>query len=202
MKKKKNKDPFDTQCWCYRVITDPYQVCAEAFSHSELPQFRSVIKKILHYAEVDKIYKAKSPCDGLLYMKIIRSLIKAACVLKEKKKSPIEVSKTDLFDKRYFRSHYPSVNELDEFPRSLSVKEFCNPYRAFKKIFKYQPPDKWLHDWQETVEWALAQGSGELGLDMMEMYGYLAKLIEAAHLINLREVTHVGGILKNRFIDN
>lgn len=144
----------------------------------------------------------KVPCDVLLYMKIIRSLIKAAYVLKEKKKSPIKVSENNLFDKRYFRSHYQSANELEEFPRSLSIKEFCNPYRVFKKIFKYQPLDKWLHDWEECVECALSPASGELDLDMLEMYSCLAKLTEAAHLINVREVTHVGGILKNRFIEN
>jgi hypothetical protein len=201
-KKKKIIDVFETQCWFYGIITDPYQVFAECFSHAGLPHFRRVIKKLLHHAESEKIYQAKSPCDVLFYMKIIRSLIKAADVLKKKEKSPVEVSEMDVFDKRYFRSHYQSGNELEEFPRMLSVKEFCNPYRAFHKFFKYQPLDKWLHDWEEAVECALSRSSGELGLEMLKIYSYLGKLLEAAHLINVREVTHVGGLLKNRFIQH
>ena len=204
MKKNKNKDKdiFDTQCWYYNVITDPYQVFAEACSHTGLSHFRRVIRKLLQYAEAEKIYREKSTCDVLWYMKIIRSLIKAADVLKEKKKSPVEVSEMDLFDKKYFRSHYQSADELEEFPRTLSVKEFCNPYRVFHKFFKYQDLDQWVHDWEQAVECALSRTSGKLGMDMLKIYSYLAKLVEAAHLINVREVTHVGGILKNRLIEN
>jgi hypothetical protein len=41
-----------------------------------------------------------------------------------------------------------------------------------------------------------------LGLEMIAIYSHLVKLVEAAHLINVREVIHIGGILKNRSIDN
>ena len=87
MKKKSPKDEFDMECWYRSIVADPYQVFAESFLHSEICHFRSVIKKIFHYAEADKLYKDKSPCDVLLYMKIIRSVIKAAHHLKEKKKA-------------------------------------------------------------------------------------------------------------------
>lgn len=200
-KNEKIKDVFDTQCWYYKVITDPYQVFAEAFSHSEMPHFRIVIKKILYYAEAEQIYKEKSPCDVLLYMKVIRSLIKAANVLKEKKKSPINLLGVNLFDKRYYRSHYESTSEWEEFPRFVSLKEFGNPYLVFKKFFKYQRIEQWVHDLELLVDCALSRSSGGLEMDMLTIYTLLEKLTEAAHLINVREVTHVGGILKNRFND-
>ena len=198
--KKKNKDinPFDTQCWCYDGITDPYQVFAEAFSHTGMAHLRRVIKKILHYAEAEEIYKERSPCDVLQSMRVIRSLIKAAHTLKEKKNGPIQVSEGDVFNKKYYCSHYQPSSAWDDFPRFLSIREFCNPYRVFKKFFKYQPIDQWVHDLEEAVDCALMRNSGEMDLDMLAVYSHLAKLVEAAHLINVREVTHIGGMLKNR----
>ena len=62
--------------------------------------FRRFIKKILHYAEVNEIYREKSPCDVLLFIKIIRSLIKASDSLKEIKKGPITVSEGGAFNKK------------------------------------------------------------------------------------------------------
>jgi len=199
MKEESSKDLFETECWLYKVISDPYQVFAEAFSTAGIDFLRSFIKKILHYAEANKIYREKSPCDVLLFMRVIRSLIKAGDSLKEIKKGPITVSEGDAFNKKYYRSHYVSSNEWEEFPRFLSVKEFCNPYKVFKRFFKYQDLDAWVHDLEETVDCALSKNNGELGLEMIAIYSHLVKLTEAAHLINVREVTHIGGMLKNRF---
>jgi hypothetical protein len=202
MKEESPEDVFETECWLYNVITDPYQVFAEAFSTAGMDFLRRFIKKILHYAEANEIYREKSPCDVLLFMRVIRSLIKAADSLKEIKKGPVMVSEGEAFNKKYYRSHYLSSNEWEEFPRFLSVKEFCNPYKVFKKFFKYQQCDEWVHDLEETADCALSKNSGELGLEMIAIYSHLVKLTEAAHLINVREVTHIGGLLKSRFVSN
>jgi hypothetical protein len=134
-------------------------------------------------------------------MRVIRSLIKAAHHLKEIEKGPITVSEGDAFNKKYYRSHYLSSNEWEDFPRFLSVKEFCNPYKVFRKFFKYQDLHAWVHDLEEIADSALSKNSGELGLEMIPTYSHMVKLTEAAHLINVREVTHIGGMLKNRFND-
>ena len=200
MKEKSFKDEFDTECWYRTLVTDPYQVFAEAFSTTGMPELRNFIKKVMHYSEAKKVYPENSPCDVLLYMRVVRSMIKAAYVLKEKKHGPIEVSEQHVFNKNYYCSHYQSPNDWEQFPRFVSLKEFCNPYRVFKKLFKYQPLDEWLYDWKEIVDAALSQCTGELNLEMIALYTRLCKLVEAAHLINVREVNHVGGMLKNRFI--
>ena len=201
MKEKVSEDIFETECWSYDVISDPYQVFAEAFSSAGMDFLRKFIKKILHYAEANEIYQ-KPPCDVLLFMRVVRSLIKAADHLKEIKNGPITVTEADVFNKKYYRSHYLSSNEWEDYPRFLSIKEFCNPYKVFRKFFKYQDADEWVHDLQEIVDCALSKSSGELGLEIICVYSHLVKLTEAAHLINVREVTHIGGILKNRFIEN
>ncbi len=202
MKEESPKDVFETKCWLYNVISDPYQVFAESFSMAGLAHLRSFIKKILHYAEANEIYRKESPCDALLCMRVIRSLIKAADRLKEKKNGPIIDSAEDVFNKKYYCSHYLTSSQWEDFPRFLSLKEFCNPYKVFKKFFKYQDTHAWLHDLQETVDCALSKNIGELGLEMIAIYSHLVKLVEAAHLINVREVTHIGGMLKNRFVNN
>ena len=198
MKEKLSKDRFETRCWCYSIVADPYQVMAEAFSTAGMPHLRGFIKKILHYSEEKEVYHTNSPGDVLFYMRVVRSLIEAGNVLKEKKYGPIDVSGHDAFNKNYYCSHYQLSNEWEQFPRFLSMKEFCNPYLVFKKFFTYQSVDEWLHDWEELVDCALSQCSGELNLEMIAIYTRLCKLVEATHLINVREVNHIGGMLKNR----
>lgn len=198
--KEKTKDRFETQCWCYRIIADPYQVLAQVFSHAEMPHFKKLISKLLYTAEAEKMYTKKSPCDVLLYMKIIRSLMEAAYVLKDKKTSPIDVNPGDIFNKNYYCSNYQIATEWKDLPRFLSSKEFCNPYKAFRKFFKYKKLTEWLHDWEELVESALSKNAGGLGLEMTEVHHCLIKLVEAGHLINVREVNHIDGRLKSRFL--
>jgi hypothetical protein len=202
MEEESTKDVFETHCWLYDVVSDPYQIFAEVFSTAGMDFLRRFIKKISHYAEANEICWQKSPSNVLFFMRVIRSLIKAADHLKEIKNGPITVSEGDVFDKKYYRSHYLSSSGLEDFPRFLSVKEFCNPYKVFRKFFKYQDAEEWVHDLEEIVDSALSKNHGELDLEMISIYSHLVKLTEAAHLINVREVNHVGGILKTRFIEN
>jgi hypothetical protein len=202
VKKESTKDLFDTQCWLFNLITDPYQVFAEAFCIAGIPHLRSFIKKVLHYAEANEIYRQESPCDVLLCMRVMRSIIKAGDSLKEIKSGPIVIAEQDAFNKKYYCSDDLSSTKWDDFPRFLSLKEFCNPYKVLRKFFKYQKTDEWLHDLEEIVDCALSKNNGELGLEMVTIYSHLVKLAEATHLINVREVIHIGGRLKNRFINN
>jgi hypothetical protein len=60
---------------------------------------------------------------------------------------------------------------------------------------------KWKQELQDLLEYALVETSlAEAGIvkDMLSIYFHLTKLIEAAHLIDVRETTHIGGHLKNR----
>ena len=46
------------------------------------------------------------------------------------------------------------------------------------------------------MEDALASNTDSCNMDLLRIYFHLTKLMEAAHLIDVREVTHVGGELK------
>lgn len=169
----KNKDRFDTRCWRYGAIASPTEVIAELFSLAAVFHFRNMIGKLLYYAGEDRIFRQRSPADVLLYMKAIRSLIKAAHALKDKKQSPV--------------TNLPLSTEPQawrEFPRFLSPKEVRDPYRVFRKFFKYQSVEQWVKDWEELVEAALSRNRGDLDVNPVAAYRWLVKLVEAAHLVS------------------
>lgn len=198
MKKKHHEDHFDTRCWNGTTITDPRQVIAELFSQAGIDFFRTFMGKLLCHAGEAKSYRHRSPGDTLLYMKSIRSLILAAHELKATKRSAIRIAEADLVNKKYYASHYETSDEWTDFPRFLSKKDCCNPYRVFRKFFTHLPVKEWLHYWEELVETALSRSRGEPEGNVIAIYRHLVKLVEAAHLVDVREVTHVGGFLKLR----
>lgn len=81
------------------------------------------------------------------------------------------------------------------------MKEFIDPYLVFKKFFKTKEIGEWKKIMEKIFEFAITDASffeGGLDLDALSVYFHLTKLFEAAHLIDVREVTHVGGQIKNR----
>ncbi|GAB3420699.1 hypothetical protein [Niabella aquatica] len=185
--RKHPKDPFETRCWLYQPVTDPYQVIAGFFAEAHVHDFRKLIKKLVSSASGAGVYKGESPGDVLLYMKMIRSFIKAAHALRHKKHSPVIINGDDLFNKKYYCSHYVSANAWKEFPRQLSEKEYGNPYLVFQKFFRYQSLTNWLHCWEQVVDGAFCGDGSFAPVAPFKVHSHLAKLVEAAHLIDVRE---------------
>jgi hypothetical protein len=195
MKTKHHKDPFTTQCWLCECITDPYQVIAHFFAEAYMHHFRRLIKKLVCRASGAGIYKGYPPGDILIYSKLIRSLIKAAYALRHKKHSTVTIKKEELFHKKYYCSHYVSADVWKDFPRCLSEKDYSDPYRAFQQFFSYQSLNSWLQCWEQVVENALNSDTTAITAPL-PVCTWLIKLVEAAHLVDVREVTHVGECLK------
>ena len=93
-------------------------------------------------------------------------------------------------------------DDWTDFPRFLSRKEYCNPYAVFRKFFKYQSLDGWLTIWRDIIDGALCPEEARFSINELTVYTYLVKLVEAAHLIDVRETVHVRGRLKNRASEN
>ena len=202
MKTESPIDEFDTQCWVNEIITDPYQVIAESFFCSGFYNLKSTIKKLMEYCISPKMYKDKPAADVLLYMRIIHSVIKAAHILKEKQFSELVINKNDLLNNKYFFSNRMLDDDWTDFPRFLSRKEYCNPYAVFRKFFKYQSLDGWLTIWRDIIDGALCPEEARFSINELTVYTYLVKLVEAAHLIDVRETVHIRGRLKNRAAEN
>jgi len=192
---KHSKDPFKTRSWVGEGITDPYQVLAHFFAEAPMHEFRRLVKKLVSHAGGAGVYKGASPGDVLLYGRLIRSLIRAAHALKDKH-SPVIINGEDLFSEKYYRSHYAGARAWNEFPRHLSEKEYRDPYRVFKRLFRYQALQHWLRCWERVVQGVLCADDALAPTAPVEVYTHLAKLVEAAHLVDVREVVHVGGCLK------
>ena len=196
------KDYLQTSLWYKEKITDPYQVIAEFFCSAGLTAYRKCIKAALGAASGKHIWRKYNPGDLLYEFKMIESVINAAYLInKENKTSPLIIKKESSFNPNLFCGWHVDSTQWDYFPRVLSFKEYVNPYLTFKRFFKYLSLPKWKQELQDLLEYALVETSlAEAGIekDMLSLYLHLTKLIEAAHLIDVRETTHIRGHLKNR----
>jgi hypothetical protein len=200
---KKKPDYLETSVWFKEEISDPYQIIAEFFSAAGLSENRKIIKNLLLAANSKKTYNKDAPGDLLWHMKLFESVINAAYLINlEKKKSPLEIPNYDLFNPNLFRGWGRDTCDWDFLPGSLSLKEYTNPYLVFKRFFKFQDLSKWKSTLQQILEFALIEDSAyEVGVDIdyLLIYLHLTKLIEASHLIDVREIYHIGGMIKDKF---
>ena len=199
---KQENDYIDTSIWYKNEITDPYQTIAEFFTAADLAYYRKTIKGALNAACSDKVWNKTSPGDLLWFFERLESVINAAYLInKEKKKSPLSIGKEDVFNPNLYCSWHADQAEWDFFPRSLSLKEYIDPYLTFKRFFKYLTLPEWKEELHNLMEFALGKTSfSEACSDFatLPIYFHLTKLVEAAHLIDVREITHIGGMIKNR----
>ena len=202
---KQEHEYLETSLWYREEITDPYQVIAEFFSVADIASHRRVIRDAIKAACSNRIVNIKNPGDLLFDFKMLESVINAAYLLnKAKKKSPLSIGKDNLFNPNLFCGWHRDVTEWDFFPRMLSLKEYINPYLVLKRFFKFLSLARWKQELQDVVEHALTTTSlWESGIDFdtLPIFLHLTKLAEAVHLIDVREVNHIGGTIKNRLKD-
>ena len=193
---------IETSIWYKDEITDPDQIIAEFFSAAGLDANRKIIRNLLFAANSTKVYNKDLPGDLLFHMQLFESLINAAYLInQQKRKSPLEIPNYELFNPNLFRGWGKDTCDWDFIPHSLSLKEYVNPYVVFKRFFKFKELPKWKSDLQDILSYALGKDTlFEAGvyIDCLSIYLHLTKLIEAAHLIDVREIYHIGGMIKNR----
>ncbi len=200
MKKQKTPDDiFETRIWAGTAITDPYQVLAEIFAESDFYSLKLTVQRVIESAMSKGIYDNRPPADVLLLMRRMVSIIRAAHVLKDVKRSKIEVEEKELMNPAFFASNRMFQDAWMDFPRYLSKKEFCNPYPVFRRFFAFVPLDIWLDYWIKACDRALCPERSTYPLSELKICTQLLKLIEAAHLIDVREVVHVSGSLKTHY---
>lgn len=198
---KSANDYLRTSLWYKEKITDPYQVIAEFFLSADLTEHRKCIKAALVGASGNHIWRKINPGDLLYDFKILESVINAAYIInKKKKKSSIIVKKEESFNPNLFCGRQTDFILWRHFPRNLSFKEYANPYLTFKRFFNYLSLAEWKQELNDLLEYALVETSmyeGGIYKDILSLYFHLIKLVEAAHLIDVRETNHIGGIPKN-----
>jgi len=196
-KKEKKEDVFETQCWAYEIIEDPYQVFAQCYDFAGIDNYRKLIRNTLLSVYDNKVYKKLEPSSTLYEYSIILSVLNVAYYInRQNKKEAINFFFGDKLDSRYYCEGEKKEVDWECFPRFLSMKEYENPYLVFKHIFQYQDLGEWKKDLQEVIERTLSSYNEDMFLEILPIYLHLSKLMEAAHLINVREVTHIKGYFK------
>lgn len=199
MKNKKTpEDFFETQCWAYEIISDPYQVFAECFCFEHIDSFRETIGNTLMSTAKRKVYNKEEPAFLLSKFNAINSVIFAAHSINLQKKSgALKFELKDFAEQRLYAKPFSCCPEWKYLPRTLTATEYQNPYKVFRKFFKHQGIDDWLQTINLVLDYALASyKEGGDDLNLLQLYFQLSSLMEAAHLIDVREVTHIRGKLK------
>ncbi|MBO9618540.1 MAG: hypothetical protein J7539_05830 [Niabella sp.] len=193
----KNKDPFETCCWNFSVLTESRQVFAECFAYADINSFRNTIRQVLLAAGSNKVYNKEEPAYMLGIFKAITSAMLAAHELqKQKQCSSLKITPAQYMDKRLYARPGVVCAEWEWLPHALTAKEYENPYTVFKHFFKYKDMATWRKDINQILDYALSRDTADCVPDLLPLYLHLPKLMEAAHLIDVREVLHVGGVLK------
>ena len=196
MKKIKNQDPFQTFCWLREVIHDPYKVVTRCFENETIVTYRKTIKNSLFFVEKKKIFHKEHPCNLVFDFKVFNSVIKAAdCINCQSREPTSHISSTDFMDTRLYSRESREFTEWDFFPRHLTRKEYKNPYRALKIFFQYQSAQQWELTLNDVLDAALSSYGEETDLDLLSIYYYLLKLMEALNLIELRELFIANNLL-------
>jgi hypothetical protein len=200
---KKQPEYLESSVWYREEIFDPYQVIAGFFSAADVVSHKKSIKNAIIAACSDQICNKKDPSGLMWHFELLESVINAAFIInKEKKQSPLSINNNDLFNPNLFCGWDRGLTAWDFFPRALSLKEYIDPYLVFKRFFKLLTLSEWKRELKDILDHALGITSfAEAGIDFncLPIYLNLTKLIEAVHLIDVREVNYIGDMIKNRY---
>ncbi len=182
-----------------KEINFPFKVIDDFFEVRPIKEYRKYISSLLKASYGNSYWTKDDPAILLQFYENLSQLIEAAYIIYSNQSNE-EVNGSLLADPGatkkeiieltlYSEQNAPSAN-WDFFPRYVSEKEFINPYCVFIKFFQYHSLPEWRKELYNIVYYALISDSsfscGE-NIDYLSIYLLLQKLVEAAHLIQVRE---------------
>lgn len=177
-------------------LLDCYQAIQRFFDAFSLPFARSYLLSSIKASESSSIWKKKAPADLIYFYDCLKELISAVFDLLEKEgkiDNVIIKSKQDSFtNSSFYCASFEQDRAWDYFPRSLTRKEYLNPYKALEKFSSCGTKK----EWKETIHYLLTYALGanslsELGvnLELVRISELLQKMLEACHLTCVRTRT-------------
>ena len=181
--------PFEDQTGCYQAINDFF----DSFS---IPVARRYILSALKAAESDRIWNKGGPMDLLYLFERLEALLMAASSTAKN----VHKNEATLIPKP--AAHIPDITQFEQycgtydfflawdyFPRTLNIKEYCDPYKALKKASGGFSKNEWKQILEYIKSYALCANSlVEVGieLEILHISRLLQKTLEASHLIYVR----------------
>jgi len=154
---------------CYKAINEFF----ESFS---LPFARDYLLSALKAAESKRIWNKAAPNDLLYFFESLEALLLAIySIVKEDNKIkkvilPKSPNSSDLTQYHLYCGRYDQLKPWDYFPRSLSAKEYQNPYKALQK-FTSGASKK---EWKETLHYLLSYALGANNLSFSVFLGKIS----------------------------
>lgn len=178
--------------WRNEAFTDPYKAIEAIFDFTDVFQYKRLVRDIALYSSKKKRYKKEHAGNLIWKLEAISCMLDACFTInKEKRFCPLDVLDDDIMNEKFYSRHEDKNRIWSDFPRLLSVEEFTNPYKAFKKIFNHMKPEQYYERFKELIGYACGSYNDHFSGNSMNIYFQLTKLFEAAHLIYIREVAHV-----------
>jgi hypothetical protein len=171
-----------------------YRSIRTFFNHFILSDAVSHLESILRAATSFKLWKKEDPAQLLLYMGLLQELIVAALEIyySHSIREDAIIKKgndTGILLQQHFASNNSDCNSWNCFPRSLTLQQYYNPYKAIKKSAKYMSVQEWKIFIKDCTEYALLKATIEdvlTAYDILLIRLRLLQLIEACHLLDVR----------------
>lgn len=183
-------------------VQNAYIVLAEFFGTYALSTALRYLRKVLRAAAHPGYWKG-NPANVLFFYEKLQGLLLAALTIHQSglqraaafvpmpgKEAPDIGQYEQYCGWHYLRAPWYFV------PRHLSIKEYGNPYLVFGKLALKGGKKRWKSCIEELRYYSLGNSHIEEwggGLNTLELYLLLSKLLEAAHLIEVRAITDIAG---------
>ncbi|GAA4302390.1 hypothetical protein GCM10023143_04720 [Compostibacter hankyongensis] len=191
-----------------KEIVEPYAGIVAFFECWGLPEGRKTLSFVLRAATRDKKTYIEDHGDLLFFYENMEKLVESAFLVHRLFKESaygqtfaavLEDAPRELFDEpdpALYCGGLGAGQRWDYFPRSLSRREFLDPYQVLEDFFDFRTLPEWREVLLELLSHAFSNAhaiESPVLRDIMDMQRYLHKLLEAAHLIYVREVFEIEG---------
>jgi hypothetical protein len=179
-----------------------YAEISDFFSAYSLSQARKYLQKILKASNANR-KSGMNPSGILYFFERLQQLYAASMLIHQSGLqreaamiTPAEDQAPDLANyPQYCGWHFRRAS-WNYIPRSLSEKEYFNPYKVFKKLEAYASEETWKFIFHELQDYTFLKGSfSDAGdhYNILDIYILLNKLLEACHLIEVRAIIELDG---------
>ena len=178
-----------------KELPKDYKNIQEFFDSITLPKALEYLTSAIRAAEAMEIWEMSTPNDLLNFFESLDSLLESVynivaddniiekATLSKKYKSP------DLTNYSLYCANYDQLMSWDYFPRSLSTKEFRDPYKTFALFKSIRVKEDWKEILDYIMNGALSKRSlteSGIYLETFSISEQLRKVIEGCHLIYVR----------------